>query len=83
MEAMLGISLHSYLYFKLAKMLCLSYYLLCFLSNKIGEKGRTGSAWKRGGCGGQQGGREQGGEMAQTAYTHYCIKNFLKDLERK
>jgi hypothetical protein len=37
MEAMLGISLHSYLYIKLAKMLCLSYYLLCFLFNKIGE----------------------------------------------
>jgi hypothetical protein len=37
MEAMLGISLHTYLYLKLAKMLCLSYYLLCFLFNKIGE----------------------------------------------
>jgi hypothetical protein len=31
MEAMLGISLYSYLYLKLAKMLCLSYYFLCFL----------------------------------------------------
>jgi hypothetical protein len=48
MEAMLGTSLYSYLYLKLAKMLCLSYYLLCFLFNKIGEEGRTGSAWKRG-----------------------------------
>jgi hypothetical protein len=37
MEAMLGISLYSYLYLKLAKMLCLSYYHLCFLFNKIGE----------------------------------------------
>jgi hypothetical protein len=47
MEAMLGISLYSYLYLKLAKTLCLSYYLLCFLFNKIGEEeGRTGSAWK-------------------------------------
>jgi hypothetical protein len=45
--AILGISLYSYLYFKLAKMLCLSYYLLCFLFNKIGEQeSRTGSAWK-------------------------------------
>jgi hypothetical protein len=35
------ISLHSYLYLKLAKMLCLSYYLFCFLFNKIGEEGRT------------------------------------------
>jgi hypothetical protein len=50
MEAMLGISLYSYLYLKVAKMLCFSYYLLCFLFNKIGEEGRTGSAlkWGRG-----------------------------------
>jgi hypothetical protein len=27
-------------------MLCLSYYCLCLLFNKIGEKGKTGSAWK-------------------------------------
>jgi hypothetical protein len=47
MEAMLGISLYSYPYLKLAKMLCLSYYHLCLLFNKIGEEGRTGSAWKR------------------------------------
>jgi hypothetical protein len=45
-EAMTGISLYSYLYLKLAKMLGLSYYLLCLLFNKIGEEGRTGSAWK-------------------------------------
>jgi hypothetical protein len=44
MEAMTGIPLNSYLYLKLAKMLCLSYYLLGFLFNKIGEVGRTGSA---------------------------------------
>jgi hypothetical protein len=37
MEAMLGISLYSYLCLTLAKMLCLSYYCLCLLSNKIGE----------------------------------------------
>jgi hypothetical protein len=49
MEAMLGISLYSYLILKLAKMLCLSYYLLCFLFNKIGEESRTGSVWKQGG----------------------------------
>jgi hypothetical protein len=31
-------------------MLCLSYYLLCFLFNKIREEeGGTCSAWKRGG----------------------------------
>jgi hypothetical protein len=51
-EAMLGISLYSYLYFKLAKILCLSYYLFCFLFNIIGEEGRTGSAWKPGMSGG-------------------------------
>jgi hypothetical protein len=52
MEPMLGISLYSYLYLKLAKMLCLSYYLLCFLFNKIRkEEGRTGSAWKQWGRG--------------------------------
>jgi hypothetical protein len=45
-EAMLGISLYNYLYLKLAKTLCFSYYLLCFLFNKIGEEGRTHSAWK-------------------------------------
>jgi hypothetical protein len=46
METMLGISLYSYLYSKLAKTICLS-YLLCFLFNKITEKeGRTGSAQK-------------------------------------
>jgi hypothetical protein len=28
-------------------MLYLSYYLLCFLFNKIGEEGRTDSAWKQ------------------------------------
>jgi hypothetical protein len=36
-------------------MLCLSYYYLYPLFNKIGIKGRTGSAWKRGG-GGEEGG---------------------------
>jgi hypothetical protein len=67
MEAMLGISLYSYLYLKLSKILCLSYYLLCFLFKKIGEEGRTGSAWKRRGWGRRT---EQGGEMAQTMYAH-------------
>jgi hypothetical protein len=48
METVLGISLYSYLYVKVAKMLCLSYNLLCFLFNKIGEEeGRIGSDWKR------------------------------------
>jgi hypothetical protein len=62
MEAMLGISLYSYFYLKLAKMLCLSYYLLCFLFNKIGEEeGRTGSAWKQEGGWDYVGGLGAGG----------------------
>jgi hypothetical protein len=57
MEATLGISSYSCLYLKLAKTLCLSYYLLCFLFNKIREQeGGTGSALKQGG-----GGKEWGG----------------------
>jgi hypothetical protein len=48
-ETTLGIFLYSCLYLKLAKMLCLSYFLLCFLSNKIREQeGGTGSDRKRG-----------------------------------
>jgi hypothetical protein len=46
MEAMLEISLYSYLYLKPAKILRLS-YLSYYLFNKIGEQeGRTGSAQK-------------------------------------
>jgi hypothetical protein len=46
MEAMLEISLYSYLYLNLAKTLCLSYYLLCFVFNKIGEQeGGTGTGF--------------------------------------
>jgi hypothetical protein len=63
MEAMLGISLYSYLYLKQAKMLCLSYYLICFLFNKIGEEGRTSSGARLG----EEGSRE-GNEMTQTMY---------------
>jgi hypothetical protein len=40
--------------FQLAKTLCLSYYCLYLLFNKIGEKGRIGSAWKLGGWGGKR-----------------------------
>jgi hypothetical protein len=54
-------------------MLCLSYYCLCLLFNEIGEKGRTGSAWKLGGVWGRGGDRVAGcygGEMTQTMYAH-------------
>jgi hypothetical protein len=47
MEAMLRISGYSYLYVKLAQMLCLSFYLLCFFFNKIGEERRTGYAYSK------------------------------------
>jgi hypothetical protein len=61
-EAMLGISLYSYPCLKLAKTLCLSYYCLYLFFNKIGEEGRTGSAWKRGvGGEGEGGGRGRNG----------------------
>jgi hypothetical protein len=59
MEAMLGISLYSDLYLKLAKTPCFSYYLLCFLFSNIGQEGRTGSAWKQ--EGGGEGNRGRGG----------------------
>jgi hypothetical protein len=50
MEATLGISLYSYLYLKLTKTICLSYYLPCLLINRIGEEeGGTGFAQKWGG----------------------------------
>jgi hypothetical protein len=61
MEVRLRISLYSSLYLKLAKILCLSYYLLCFLFNKIREEGRIGSAWKQGGWSGEGGGEGAGG----------------------
>jgi hypothetical protein len=35
--------------------------------NKIGEKGRTNSAYKQGGIGGDRG---WGGDMTQTMYAH-------------
>jgi hypothetical protein len=55
-------------------MLCLSYYCLCLLFNKIGEKGRTGYTWKQRGMGREGGdggkGRGQGRVMGQTIYAH-------------
>jgi hypothetical protein len=57
-------------------MLCLSYYCLCSVFNKIRDKGRTVSAWKRGGRGGEgkgDGKREGvgfGGEMTPTLHAH-------------
>jgi hypothetical protein len=71
MEAMLRISLCSYFYLKLAKMLCLYYYLLCFLFNKIGEEGRTGSAGSDGGGLERQRGERAGGrDGPNNVYTY-------------
>jgi hypothetical protein len=69
MEAILGISLYTYPYLKLARTLCLSYYWLCLLFNKIGEEGRTGSAWKRGG-GRKREGMEGRGEKCPKQCMH-------------
>jgi hypothetical protein len=49
-------------------MLC-PYYCLFLLFNKIRDKGRTGSAWKRGGEG-RGSGWGYGGEMTQTMCAH-------------
>jgi hypothetical protein len=66
MEAMLGISLYSFLISSSKN--ALSFFLcLCLVFNKIRDKGTTGSAWKGGGEGGGGG---QGGEMTQTMYAH-------------
>jgi hypothetical protein len=58
MEATLGFSLYSYIYLKLAKTLCLSYYCLCLLFNKIGEEAEQVLPGSEG-CGGR--GRKWGG----------------------
>jgi glycosyltransferase involved in cell wall biosynthesis len=64
MEAVVGFCLYSYLYLKLAKAPCLSYYLLCFLFNKIREQeSRTGFAQKWGRVGKSR-------EVDQTIYTY-------------
>jgi hypothetical protein len=80
-EVTLGISLYSCLYLKLAKSLCLSYYLLYFLFNKIREQeDRIGSAWKLGGRGGSW-----RWEVAQTMYTHVskCKNDKIKKKNNK
>jgi hypothetical protein len=65
MKAMIGISLYSYLYLKVEKTLCLSYYCLCLLFNKIEEEGRTGSAWR---------GRGRGARGRAERWLKQCIQ---------
>jgi hypothetical protein len=72
METTLGISLYSYPYLKLAKMLCLSYYCYVFSSTKLEKKASVVE--------GEGGGRGQGGEMTQTMYAQ-INKLILKGLE--
>jgi hypothetical protein len=70
MEAKLGISLYSYPYLKLAKMLCLSYYCLCLLINKIVEEslpGSEGSGGKR-----KEWGRGGGGQGRRNSPNNVC-----------
>jgi hypothetical protein len=45
--------------------------LLFFLKNDFvnWRTGRTGSAWKKG-CGGEEGGKGQGGKIAQIMYAY-------------
>jgi hypothetical protein len=47
METTQGISLHSYLYLKLAKTPCFSYYLLCFFFYKIQESKLEAKPWQK------------------------------------
>jgi hypothetical protein len=68
MEAMLGIFVYSYLCYKLEKMLCLSYYLFCFLFNKTKEQAVEQflpRSRRSMGCGRQ----EQGGRDPNYVYT--------------
>jgi hypothetical protein len=60
MEAMLGISLYSYPYLKLAKTLCLSYYCLYLLFNKIGEEAEQVLPGSEGGGREKEGARGSG-----------------------
>jgi hypothetical protein len=55
---------------QLAKTLCLSYYCLCLLFNKIGEKAEQVLPGSERGVEGEGGGSGLGGEMAQTMYAH-------------
>jgi hypothetical protein len=71
-EAMLGISLYSYLYFKQVKILRLSYYYFHFLFNKTGEQ-ESGTVSAR---------KWEQRDMVQTMYTHVskCKNNKIKNI---
>jgi hypothetical protein len=77
-EAMLGISLYSYLYLKPPKTPCLSYYLLCFLFKKLGKREEQDLP---GSGGGGRGWEERAG--GQTMHTHVSKCKIDKIKERK
>jgi hypothetical protein len=64
--------LYSYLYPKLTKIICLSYYFFCFLFRKIGSKTADHIL--------PSGGRE-GVEVAQRTYTHVSKCKYHKQLK--
>jgi hypothetical protein len=66
LKAMLVISLYSYLYLKLAKMLFLSFYLLCFVFNITGQEGRIVLPES-------EGGGEEGAEGRGERWPKQCI----------
>jgi hypothetical protein len=70
MEAMLGISLYTYPYLKLAKTHVFLIIAYVFSSTKLEKKAEQ--VLPRSEESGEEkgGGRGQGGEMAQTMYTH-------------
>jgi hypothetical protein len=76
MEAMLGISLYSYLYLKLTKTLCLSYYHLCFLFNNRAKQVLP-ETWGGGG--------RRSGKVTQTMYTHVskCKNDKIKERKKR
>jgi hypothetical protein len=61
-------------------MLCLSYYFLYLLSNKIGGKGRTGSAWKQGALAGRRGWGAEGRNDPNNVCTYEYINKEKKNL---
>jgi hypothetical protein len=69
MEAMLE-SLCIAILMSTSKMLCLSYYFLYLLFNKIGEEGRTDSAWNREGWGKRSGWGAGGRNDPNNVYTY-------------
>jgi hypothetical protein len=66
-------------------MLCLSYYCLCLLFNKIREKGRTGSAWKQGGVGRGKGwgAGERNAPNSVCTYEYMIRKKKKKNLRKR